>query len=168
MTNVLLPIDGSAYGKVITDFVSNHRWAPNTKLKLLHLIEPLADDVYPEAVWQRAALNAAKKMLGEFGGRISHVLPTVDICQIIRHGDPCEEILREATEWPADLIVLGSHSRHDANKTRLGSVSLSILKKAPSMVIVVRVPVQKIDSLTFDPARSGANEAPAQRKVCSE
>lgn len=154
MTNVLVPIDGSTYGKVITDFVINHRWAPNTQFKLLHLIEPLADDVYPEAVWERAALNAARKMLEEVSHRISAALPNLKVSQLIRHGDPREEILREAAEWPADLILLGSHSRKNMNKSHLGSVSLSVLSKAKSMVIMVRVPKQKIDALATELVKS--------------
>ena len=154
MTNVLIPIDGSCYGKVITDFVINHRWVPQTKLKLLHLIEPLADDVYPEAVWERAAATAAKKMLNEAAERISFALPDLQVSQLIRHGDPREEILREATEWQADLILLGSHSRKDLNKTNLGSVALSVLSKAQAMVIVVRVPQKKMESLATESAKS--------------
>lgn len=154
MTNVLIPIDGSSYGKVITDFVINHRWAPNTQLRLLHLIEPIADDVYPEAVWERAASTAAKKMLGEVANRVSAALPTLQVSQIIRHGDPREEILREASEWPADLILLGSHSRKNMKKTYMGSVALSVMGKAQAMVIVVRVPQQKIEALASQSANS--------------
>jgi len=152
VTNVLLPIDGSSYAKVITDFVINHRWAPHTQLRLLHLIEPLADDVYPEAVWERAAANAAKKMLNEVAERISSVLPTLKVTQLIHHGDPRQEILREAAEWPADLILLGSHSSKNVNKTNLGSVSLSVLSKAQAMVIIVRVPQKKIEALATESA----------------
>ncbi len=155
MTNVLLPIDGSCYGKVLTDFVINHRWAPNTQLKLFHLIEPLADDVYPEAVWERAASNAAKKMLSEIAEKIADALPVLKVSQLICHGDPREEILREAAEWPADLILLGSHSRKDSNKKSLGRVSISVLGKAQSMVIILRVPQKKMEALVTESARSG-------------
>ena len=165
MTNVLIPIDGSSYGKVITDFVINHRWAPHTNLKLLHLIEPLADDVYPEAVWERAAVNAAKKMLNEVAERISSVLPTLNVSQLIRHGDPREEILREAAEWTADLILLGSHGQKNVKKTNLGSVSLSVLSKAQAMVIVVRVPQKKIEALADQTATSDLRAAMVSKTI---
>jgi nucleotide-binding universal stress UspA family protein len=151
VTNVLLAIDGSSYGKVISDFVVNHRWTSNTQLRLLHFIEPLADDVYPEVVWERAALNAAKKMLGQIAARIYTVLPAANLTQIIRQGEPKEEILREAAEWPADLIVLGSHGRPSSKINCLGSVSLEVLNKATAMVIVVRVPQERIEALAWEP-----------------
>ncbi len=159
MTNVLIPIDGSSYGKVITDFVINHHWAPHTNLKLLHLIEPLADDVYPEAVWERAASNAAKKMLNKVAERISAELPSLNVSQLLRHGDPREEILREAAEWTADLILLGSHGQKNVNKTNLGSVALSVLSKSQATVIVVRVPQKKIEALATESANSDIRHA---------
>jgi nucleotide-binding universal stress UspA family protein len=38
-------------------------------------------------------------------------------------GDPKERILEYAAEWPADLIMLGSHGKQNFEKLVLGSVS---------------------------------------------
>ncbi|MBS1953772.1 MAG: universal stress protein [Cyanobacteria bacterium SZAS-4] len=149
MTNVLVPIDGSSYCKVITDFLVNHRWAKGTQFRLCHVIEPLADDFYTEASWEKNVQVAADKLLHDTSKKITTLLPSVKVTQVMRRGIPDEEILEEAANWPADLIVLGSHSHHDPHKTRLGSVALSVLGKTKSTVIIVRVPPEKIKEMSL-------------------
>lgn len=149
MTNILVPVDGSSYAKVISDFLLNHRWATGTHLRLLHVIEPLADDVYPEALWEQNAHAAAERLLAEMTVQLERLMPSTVISHVVKHGDPQAEILEEAASWPADLIVLGSHSHHDPHKTRLGSVALSVLGKTKSTVIIVRVPPEKIKELAL-------------------
>lgn len=148
MTNILVPVDGSAYAKVITDFLVNHRWTAKTHFRLCHVVEPLADDVYPEALWEQTAHVAAMRLLNEMSKKVLSLLPSVTVSYVVKRGEPEKEILDEAAEWPADLIVLGSHSHHDPHKTRLGSVALSVLGKTRSTVIIVRVPSEKIKELS--------------------
>ncbi len=145
MTNVLLAIDGPLYGKIISDFVVNHHWSPHTHVRLINLIEPLTDDVYPEAKFERESTKAATDLLQEIAIRIDRARPELDVSQLIRLGDPREEILKEAAEWPAQLLVIGSHGRYNLKRVSLGSVSLSVLTQAKCTVIVVRVPQKKIE-----------------------
>jgi nucleotide-binding universal stress UspA family protein len=167
VTNVLLAIDGSLYGKIISDFVVNHHWSPNTHLKLINLIEPMADDVYSAAQFERQSIISAKALLQETAMLIQRSLPKLDLSQIIRHGEPIEEILREATEWPADLIVLGSHGRRNANRASLGSVSHSVLTQAQSTVIVVRVPQKKLEGLAVESEKTTVKYNSLKRvKLC--
>jgi nucleotide-binding universal stress UspA family protein len=49
-------------------------------------------------------------------------------------------ILDAATEWKADLIVLGSHGEKGLRQFFLGSVSESIARHAPCSVLIVRNP----------------------------
>jgi nucleotide-binding universal stress UspA family protein len=53
-------------------------------------------------------------------------------------GDPVEEILREAKEFKADLIVVGTHTRSGLERFFLGSVAQKTVRKAPCSVLVVR------------------------------
>ena len=163
MTNILLPVDGSSYGKVISDFMVNHRWTPKANLRLCHVIEPLADDVYPEAAWKAAAQAAAEKMINNTALKLSTLLPKSKISTKIRIGDAREEILREATDWPADLIVMGTHNHHDPHKTHIGSVALDVLGKTKATVILVRVPPQRIRDLALHSDRENLR---ARHKLC--
>jgi nucleotide-binding universal stress UspA family protein len=51
---------------------------------------------------------------------------------------PKELILKEASDWGAHLIVLGSHGRRGLDRLLLGSVSEAIAAHAPCSVEVIR------------------------------
>ena len=57
---------------------------------------------------------------------------------VVIEGDVRHAILEMATEWPADTIVLGSHSRKGLDRLMLGSVSYSLVRHAQCSVEVVR------------------------------
>ena len=54
--------------------------------------------------------------------------------------DPRHAIVDAAREWPADLIVIGSHGRRGFDRLLLGSVAESIVRHAPCSVDIVRMP----------------------------
>lgn len=149
MTNVLVPLDGSSYGKVIADFIVNHRWTAGTQIKLLLVIESLAADANFEDSSEQDVLATAQKLLSEIEHKLVASLPATTVTQAIKFGVPQEKILNEASNWPADLIVLGSHRHHDPNQSRIGSVALSVLGESKSTVIIVRVPPEKIKDMSM-------------------
>lgn len=53
-------------------------------------------------------------------------------------GNPSERIVALASGLDADLIVLGTHSRHGIERVLLGSVAQAVLRKAPCGVFVIR------------------------------
>jgi nucleotide-binding universal stress UspA family protein len=55
--------------------------------------------------------------------------------------DPRHAIVEAASEWPADLIVMGSHGRRGLDRLLLGSVAESVVRHAPCSVHIVRPPV---------------------------
>ncbi len=55
----------------------------------------------------------------------------------IRIGEPADEILCEAVEWPAELLVLGTHGRSGVHRFLMGSVAGAVLRGAPCNVLVV-------------------------------
>ena len=58
-----------------------------------------------------------------------------------RHGNPIAEILEEADECGADLIVVGSHGKGALSYAFLGSVAEKLLRKSHRPVLVV--PLEK-------------------------
>jgi len=58
--------------------------------------------------------------------------------EFLKIGKPSAEIVKAATEWPADLIVMGSHGRRGIERALLGSVAEAVLRHAPCPVLVVR------------------------------
>ena len=67
-------------------------------------------------------------------------LTTAGLDVTIRHGTPVDTILREATLWPADLLVVGSHGKSWAQRLLLGSVTEKVLNHLPTSVLVMPVP----------------------------
>lgn len=59
--------------------------------------------------------------------------------QRVRMGAPAAEIVAEATEWRADLIVVGTHGRTGASRAVLGSVAEAVMRDAPCSVLMIPV-----------------------------
>jgi nucleotide-binding universal stress UspA family protein len=54
----------------------------------------------------------------------------------IRHGDPADELIREATEGDYDIVVVGSRGLGPVGELLLGSVSRKLVKGLPRPVVV--------------------------------
>ena len=63
--------------------------------------------------------------------------PKVKVSSTIASGGVYHELLREATEWRADLVVVGSH-RPVMSDYLLGSNAKTIVRHAQCSVLVVR------------------------------
>jgi nucleotide-binding universal stress UspA family protein len=55
----------------------------------------------------------------------------------VRIGNPAEEIITEAAEWKADLVVVGTHGRSGLPRLLLGSVAEAVLRDAPCNTLVI-------------------------------
>lgn len=51
-----------------------------------------------------------------------------------------ECIIEEATSWPADLIVCGTHGRRGVRRVLMGSDAEYVLRRSPVPVLMVRGP----------------------------
>jgi nucleotide-binding universal stress UspA family protein len=84
------------------------------------------------------AEQEGKRLLAEFRQRASlrplQALPL----EFLPVGNPGAEIVKAAREWPADVLVLGSHGRGGLPRMVLGSVAEAVMRHAPCPVLVVR------------------------------
>jgi nucleotide-binding universal stress UspA family protein len=55
----------------------------------------------------------------------------------VRLGEPADEVLCEASEWQADLLVIGAHGRAGNHEFVLGSVAGATLRGASCNVLVI-------------------------------
>jgi nucleotide-binding universal stress UspA family protein len=62
------------------------------------------------------------------------IVPTI----FKRVGDPAGEIVKQASEWGADLIVMGTHGHGEVATLLLGSVAQKALVLAPVPVLLLR------------------------------
>ncbi|HXX69353.1 MAG TPA: universal stress protein [Polyangiaceae bacterium] len=77
----------------------------------------------------------ARKTLDAETARLEERLPGVT--SLMRTGSPWEEILQEAKELGADLIVLGTHGRQGLPRALIGSVAERVLRMASIPVLTV-------------------------------
>ena len=81
------------------------------------------------------AQEDSKRLVAGFRERLSLPPSTLEFVQT---GAPAETIARAATEWRADLIVIGSHGRTGVRRALLGSVAEAVMRNAPCPVLVAR------------------------------
>lgn len=85
---------------------------------------------------EAAALSRQREIAHEAHGQLWGTGQRVD--EEVRLGHPATEIVAAAAEWPADLIVLGSHGRSPIARLLLGSVARAVLHRADCSVLIVR------------------------------
>ncbi|MEJ8823613.1 universal stress protein [Variovorax humicola] len=62
-------------------------------------------------------------------------------------GKMAELVAAQASKWPADIIVLGTHGRHGVGRLLFGSGAEAVLRGAPVPVLLVRdAPVAAAES----------------------
>lgn len=102
------------------------------ELRILHVV----DDALPAhlAQAQRAAAEQilAGRVQAMAGGARSSSSTSVAV------GKPFAEILREATSWPADLIVIGTHETEVLQDMFRGTTAERIIRQGHIPVLVVR------------------------------
>lgn len=59
---------------------------------------------------------------------------------VLRRGRAAAEIVAEATDWQADLIVVGSRGHNALSTLLLGSVAEEVIDRSPIPVLVARLP----------------------------
>lgn len=110
------------------------------KLSLLHIVEfvpmdPAGEALLPPSVDVESKLStAARERLDELCTRLQLETAT----RRVEIGNIKSEIVRVAAEEHADLLILGSRSRHGL-ALLMGSTEKSLIHKAPCDVLVVRL-----------------------------
>ncbi len=147
--NVLLALDESEHSKHLIDHTLALPWPAGTRFKCLHVIPELADEMFLNPA-QTFATELAKQYDELFEQHKSWVdsqarkLNETFDQEVAKGeviiGEPRERILELARQWPADLIMLGSHGRRGVERLILGSVSEAVATHATCSVEVTRVP----------------------------
>lgn len=68
---------------------------------------------------------------------IKNVFSDYPITRYILEGEPCEKILSFATDWSADMLILGTHGRKGLSRLLLGSIAEKVLKHSHLPVMII-------------------------------
>jgi nucleotide-binding universal stress UspA family protein len=140
VTRILCPVDLSPFSRrALAYSVSLGRWY-GVPVTALH-VRPRA--VRP-AFWGEDAPGPVLESLLEgpaaadaVQGMVREVAGGAAVMVSFREGTVAAEIIKEAGETGADLIVIGSHGAGGFERLMLGSVTEKVLRKAPCPVLTV-------------------------------
>lgn len=110
---------------------------PDAELRLVNVqpLVPVAFIDYIPPNFDEEMREATEKDLAVLRAKIAY--PAERVSSIVRFGAVYPEVLAEAEEWGADLIVVGSH-RPTMATYLLGSNAKTIVRHAKCSVLVVR------------------------------
>jgi nucleotide-binding universal stress UspA family protein len=143
---VLVAIDDSEYSEAAVQSVIERTWPADTEFMIVTVVEPVFTEyAYPEGQVLEASKKAQEQLIFNREDlltatikRFRKELPQAESTCWLFEGGIAETIIREAKDWPADLIVLGSHGRSGLAKMFMGSVSEQVATRLPCSVEIVR------------------------------
>jgi nucleotide-binding universal stress UspA family protein len=108
------------------------------KFRLFHAVEAPAKDTRDVIASEKAQEHAdreSREIIANLIDTLPHDLRPEGLW---RMGDAANEILRAASEWSADLLVIGSHGRDGVMRVILGSVAEKVMRHATCPVLVIK------------------------------
>ncbi|MBY6241012.1 universal stress protein [Methylosinus sp. Sm6] len=109
----------------------------NARVRLVNVqsLVPVAFIDYIPANFDEELRTSAEQELAEAAAKLDY--PKEQVTTVVRFGAIYPEVLAEAEDWGADLIVLSSH-RPAMSTYLLGSNAKTIVRHAKCSVLVVR------------------------------
>lgn len=136
---ILVAVDNEPIAAHAADIGAELARLAGAEMAFIHVIDPAlvnaADTGIQPDVFVASAKEEAKKLIDDFRKRLPQQVTALEFVQI---GLPLTEIVNAAKDWPADLIVIGSHGRGGITRALLGSVAEGVMRHAPCPVLVVR------------------------------
>ncbi len=142
---IILAVDGSQFSNAAVQAVIAQAQPKVTEIRVLHVVELPTLFVIREMGGYDSTLDKAWE--AERKQAQGLVEKTVELVRAkglkatgtVEEGDAKSKILEAAKDWPADLIVLGSHGRKGLEHFLMGSVSEAVARHAACSVEIVRI-----------------------------
>jgi|Deesub1362A_J573_1020465.scaffolds.fasta_scaffold00357_32 nucleotide-binding universal stress UspA family protein len=142
---VLVPVDFSKESILAAKFGASLAEEYNSKLYLLHVLEPLHSSVRAEIsdfdLFQQRMIDQAKEDLEKVVP--AAVKQRLEVEEVLEIGQPQYVIVEKAKELGVDVIVIATHGRTGLAHVLLGSVAEKVIRHAPCPVFVIRNPKDK-------------------------
>ncbi len=141
---ILVPVDGSETSSVGLKEAIKVAKSQGSQLRLLHVVnEFVLDYSYGAGLYGSNLIESlregGKKILEQAESLVRQQGVQVDGVLIESIGGPAADlILAQAKEWPADLIVMGTHGRRGLRRFAMGSDAEGVLRSATVPVLLVR------------------------------
>ena len=138
--NILIAVDESTFAAHAADLGLDLARQLDAGVAFITVVDPAvmssaSDSGISADRWLAMAQREAKDLLNAFTSRAATSPPPL---MFVETGKPAAKIVEAARNWPADLIVMGTHGRNVVGEILLGSVARGVLHKAPCPVMVLR------------------------------
>jgi len=140
---VLVAVDQSRAARPTLAAAERYATLFGAELHALSVIEPLP--VLPE-VPQPEATDYDKLLEQTVTHDIWSLIRTPGVDTLVRYGAALETILREAAQWRADLLVVGSHGKGWVKRMLVGSVTERLINNLPTSLLVVPMAAAAVGS----------------------
>jgi len=144
---ILLAIDGSKDSRAAAAYLKLLPLPPSTAIRIV-TVAPLpvfAVDVTSVSELKGAVIDRAREVVDE--ARIGLAERGVAIETDVAVGDPRAEIVRQAEEWKAELVVVGARGLGTVKRLLLGSISDAVARHAPCPVLIVKGRRRRLGSI---------------------
>lgn len=148
---ILVPVDGSPTSQHGLSEAIRLAQMSGGQLRLLHMIDELSlvMSMAPYAPPQDDLFSAIREqgqaVLAQAREQAVSQNVAADVVLSENFGHRLADLVtEEASKWPADLIVLGTHGRRGLGRMLLGSDAEQILRNAPVPVLLVRGPADAV------------------------
>jgi nucleotide-binding universal stress UspA family protein len=154
---VLLATDGSKDSHAATAFLKELPLPAATTVRIVAVVSLLefALDSTSAPALKRVVLDRAQEVTEEARATLAPRGFTIETG--VAEGDPRKEIVRQADEWKADLVVLGARGLGGVKRFLLGSVSDAVARHATCPVLIVKGRRRKLGSVLV--AMDGAEDS---------
>ena len=144
---IVLATDGSKDSRVAAAYLNELPLPPSTTVRIIAVVSlPVFTlDVASAPELKRSVLDRAQGVVEE--ARTALAPRGFAIETDVAMGDPRVEIVRQAEEWRADLVVLGARGLGKVKRFLLGSVSDAVARHARCPVLVVKGQRRKLGSV---------------------
>ena len=140
---ILVPVDGSETSNRALVAALQLARESGGRVRLLHAIDELASlgaFEYSGQVLEAARKGGAKALDEARAIAVAGGVPAEHKLAEVAGQGLGEVVADEARNWPADLIVIGTHGRRGVSRVLLGSGAEQVLRLAPVPVLAVRTP----------------------------
>lgn len=145
---ILFPTDFSETSKYAMNYAISFAKEFKAELEIVHVVFDESQIVafyLPQVTFQNLDVEleeSAKKQLDEFISRYPDLNEVKYNTKLLK-GTPFVEIINEAKEFNADMIVIGTHGRSGLEHVLFGSTAEKVVRKSPCPVFSVRLKDQK-------------------------
>lgn len=144
-SRILVPIDGSDAAMRAIDTAVRLALRDDAALALLAVVDTRLTSAAEAGILPSELLASLRQEARALLLTVSLSLPpAIHPDEIMREGQPAQEIVTAAQRWRADLIVLGRPPRTPVSRLLAGGTATTVARRAPCPVLFAHAPAPAV------------------------